>query len=288
VVLRVRADYSSQLTELQRTAEPLKQRARAEYSKLSELLGKVTSVAESLAQDKEEIELRHQLGEFDEKEFAKQSGEVTKTLEKHELELKAMEDLRESFISVFDSEEDLMTAHTPAPPPSARPVPPPHGTGAGSLAEMKGDVPVDGTAAPSLPAIDRANIEVPEMEGTVLLDNDQIQSAMAGEQVDGATSILPLALARLEPIEDEDSPREAVHLGPRTVIGRTPDNQLQIDQAVVSRRHAEIVQTESGYRISDLGSENGTYINGDAIEQHDLIDGDRIQIGSYRYLFRNS
>jgi hypothetical protein len=73
-----------------------------------------------------------------------------------------------------------------------------------------------------------------------------------------------------------------------TVIGRTdpvngtrPDVDLSADQAV-SRRHAEIRHSAAGYAILDLGSTNGTVVNGRSIPRHQeipLADGDEIRIG---------
>ena len=48
-----------------------------------------------------------------------------------------------------------------------------------------------------------------------------------------------------------------------TVIGRRPGSGIVIDDSVVSRDHAEVVRTPSGaYRLRDLGSSNGTWVNG--------------------------
>ena len=51
------------------------------------------------------------------------------------------------------------------------------------------------------------------------------------------------------------------------IIGREADSDIQIDDRQVSRRHAEITQTIQGYMLRDLGSKNGTFLNGEAISQ---------------------
>jgi len=75
-------------------------------------------------------------------------------------------------------------------------------------------------------------------------------------------------------------------LGTRTVlsdisveIGRGSNSGLMLDADSVSRRHAKIEAIGSGHRLTDLGSTNGTYVNGMRIKEHLLKDGDRIQIG---------
>jgi len=66
-------------------------------------------------------------------------------------------------------------------------------------------------------------------------------------------------------------------------IGRVPDNVLQIEDISVSSRHAQLALDESGdYILRDLGSTNGTHLNGREIaaeEDHKLQDGDKIVFG---------
>ena len=63
-------------------------------------------------------------------------------------------------------------------------------------------------------------------------------------------------------------------------IGSLAGNTIVIDAAEgVSRRHASIVKLQSGFEISDLGSTNGTKVNGSLVKKHKLASGDRIEIG---------
>ncbi len=61
--------------------------------------------------------------------------------------------------------------------------------------------------------------------------------------------------------------------------GRSTKCDIPIDQESVSRKHARIWWTGSGYRVKDLGSTNGTYVNDLLINEHELHDGDQIKIG---------
>jgi two-component system cell cycle response regulator len=64
------------------------------------------------------------------------------------------------------------------------------------------------------------------------------------------------------------------------VIGRSGDADLQLDRESVSRKHARIVHPEDGvWRIEDLGSTNGVYVNDAKVIDHRLADGDIIKIG---------
>ena len=70
--------------------------------------------------------------------------------------------------------------------------------------------------------------------------------------------------------------------GDLTTIGRHPESAVFLDDVTVSRRHAEIRRVESGLELIDVGSLNGTYVNGDRIERTTLDAGDQLQIGKYR------
>src|SRR5690242_18626822 len=65
-------------------------------------------------------------------------------------------------------------------------------------------------------------------------------------------------------------------------VGRQDGNTIRLTERNVSRQHARLVKSESGYRIEDLESYNGVSINGARIgKAHELKDGDRVGIGDY-------
>ena len=64
------------------------------------------------------------------------------------------------------------------------------------------------------------------------------------------------------------------------VIGRSSDLDMVLVEDMVSRKHAKILTDEIGVAILDLGSTNGTFVNGEKIRKVDLKDGDRILIGT--------
>jgi hypothetical protein len=71
----------------------------------------------------------------------------------------------------------------------------------------------------------------------------------------------------------------------RTVVGRSPDCDVFLDDVTVSRRHAEIVRDGDRLVIRDLGSLNGTFVNRRRIDEAELEDDDEVQIGKYRMTF---
>ena len=68
-------------------------------------------------------------------------------------------------------------------------------------------------------------------------------------------------------------------IGDITTIGRAPSNDVVIDNPTVSARHASLTKSPSGYRLKDLGSTNGTQINGISITEAELHDGNEIRFG---------
>ena len=63
-------------------------------------------------------------------------------------------------------------------------------------------------------------------------------------------------------------------------IGRGSDNQIPLDDPKASRKHADLhVSPEGKYTLTDLGSQNGTMVNGEKISQQEICSGDRIGIG---------
>src|SRR5512139_851427 len=68
----------------------------------------------------------------------------------------------------------------------------------------------------------------------------------------------------------------------RTTIGRKPHNDIQIDNLAVSGEHAVIVTILNDSFLEDLGSTNGTLVNGQAIKKHFLQNNDVIELGKYK------
>lgn len=68
-------------------------------------------------------------------------------------------------------------------------------------------------------------------------------------------------------------------------VGRHTDNSIQIDDPSVSTHHAELRLKEGVYHLKDLGSTNGTRVNGDSKGEWELREGDRIQFGKVEALY---
>ncbi|HYS54409.1 MAG TPA: FHA domain-containing protein [Thermoanaerobaculia bacterium] len=72
------------------------------------------------------------------------------------------------------------------------------------------------------------------------------------------------------------------------VIGRDPAASVFIDDSTVSRHHARLTVAADRVTLEDLGSKNGTFVSGKAIETADLADGAEFDVGGVRVIFRRS
>jgi hypothetical protein len=80
---------------------------------------------------------------------------------------------------------------------------------------------------------------------------------------------------------------QEVRLGAgRHTIGRLPDCDLHLDDSTVSRQHAAVVRRGDKWWVLDLGSTNGTRVNGQTAAEHPLEDGDSIELGDVLVTFR--
>ena len=70
-------------------------------------------------------------------------------------------------------------------------------------------------------------------------------------------------------------------------VGRHPDSDVFLDDITVSRRHVELSTSNTGHVIRDVGSLNGTYLNGERLGDSEvsLTNGDELQIGKFKLLY---
>jgi pSer/pThr/pTyr-binding forkhead associated (FHA) protein len=84
-----------------------------------------------------------------------------------------------------------------------------------------------------------------------------------------------------------DGRRVAVGSDP-LVIGRLPECQVVLQDSNVSRRHAELRRNGDGVILTDLGSTNGTRVNGTPVREQLLASGDEVSVGSTKLIFEMS
>jgi len=77
--------------------------------------------------------------------------------------------------------------------------------------------------------------------------------------------------------------------GDAALIGRDPKADLRLDDRSLSARHCRLEPAGGGaWKVVDLESRNGTYVNGRAVQQRRLADGDRLRLGRVELVYRAS
>jgi hypothetical protein len=122
-------------------------------------------------------------------------------------------------------------------------------------------------------------VEVEIFEGSNLKPGRFTVSAEVHESEDGgflAEVVLP------------DGRRVPVNSDRPLVIGRLPECDVVLPDSNVSRRHAELARKGDGVFVTDLGSTNGTRVNGTPVREQLLASGDEVTVGSTRLIFEMS
>ncbi len=295
VYQRVRSDYETRFQTLEDQALPLRDAARVEYGRLRDLLGRMQETVEAARLAREELEFRRELGEFDDEAYEAKLGEANEELERVEGELALAEEVKERFVAAFPSEEDLLASPPEEPPEEPF-------LEAATLPETD-DVPLidDGAAVAELaPDVEAENVELELDTGETMVEtalDEGPDDDLAPEPdlppptpepaaIDEATVMN--ALARFVAPEGNGHPEEYPLQPHETSIGRAPGNDIQIQDAAVSRRHAKVIAGDAGHAIIDLGSENGIYVNRERVTERVLEDGDIVEIGpgTKTFIFR--
>lgn len=141
-----------------------------------------------------------------------------------------------------------MPSWTPTPPPA--PAPPP--------------------SAPSGPNLDAG------LDRTVFVDSTAIAGATGAAAAAGSAS---LAEGELVIASGPDSGHTYKVAEPAIRIGRAPDNDLVLRDPATSGHHARVERRGNQFFVVDLGSTNGTLVNGEVVMERELKSGDSITIG---------
>jgi hypothetical protein len=298
VYRRVRADYETRKAALEAESSPLKEKARREYAKLQVLREKAERAVEGASLEKEELEFRRDLGEFPDDQFRERLGALELQLAEREAELEAVVETKAKFVAAFHTEAELESALPPPAPASdsggrARPAqaaPPPR----------RGDVTAPGPAR--VPSSDATVLEAAPArpsDATVLEPPPSIDATLlepgaprpGGREATGVAAEAPgptvvLSMPRLVVMVDDKPGQEHVLKPGITTLGRSPKTDIQVPYSEVSRKHAEVVWEAEGFVVLDLDSENGVFLNGEKVKKKALKDGDAIQIGPQKFVFR--
>lgn len=270
VYVRVRADYEKRIAVLDTEAAPLKQAAREQYARLRALLGRFEADHEAIKLDQQELELRHQLGEFDDKEFGKRMKAIETTVAERGQARARGQELKARFLEAFHSESELEQADA-------------GGTNRFSMADLAAAqartqevASVIGGDAPPNKTQTMSAINIPEPE--------RAPAPAAPPAGGGATQIF--RAARLVP-QNPEAGKQTYTLTLKPIdIGADAANDVRIGGPGVDPKHAKIVVSMGGFTVVDLGSKHGTRVNAEKVRERPLANEDVIQIGAARFVFR--
>lgn len=93
-------------------------------------------------------------------------------------------------------------------------------------------------------------------------------------------------VAWLVPVEGPQT-GELFQLKPRSLVGTATECDIVLRDGSISSRHAELISTGGGFRLADLGSTNGTYVNDRRITTHDLVDNDTVRLGRTHFKYKS-
>ncbi len=95
----------------------------------------------------------------------------------------------------------------------------------------------------------------------------------------------PTAIGRILIATDGRTVQEVALKVGRIIVGRTTDNDVQIDSRFVSRHHCQVITTPHACVIEDLNSTNGIYVKSKRVRRHYLNDGDVVQVGKHELIY---
>jgi type II secretory pathway predicted ATPase ExeA len=147
-------------------------------------------------------------------------------------------------------------------------------------------------------ALERGQVGVPELKAAIeelqwvefAARTNRMRAATAAAAAAAAPAVTPVigpdtVLARIIVAHAGEHVEERpLRLG-RLIVGRTVDNDLQIDSKFISRHHCQITTTAEGSVLEDLNSTNGVYVKSKRVRKHHLNDGDVIVLGKHEIMY---
>jgi hypothetical protein len=252
VCQKVLADYDARHAELEKLASPLIEKTMLEYQRSSEEWERVTQASEQARLAKAEAQFRHAVGELDDTELAGRIKEPEKVEASCSEALSALKELKARFAEALPG-LDLDRLPRGLPEEFSE-----------DATENAGTLRLAGVP--------------PTMARPVLAS----QVGDESDRVDDSTMVLPDAVL----VVGNQPSAARFRLSLANYVGRGEDNHVRVVWEGISQRHALIMATGSGFTLKDLQSENGTFVNGDRVQERKLSDGDRIRMGSLELVFR--
>ena len=299
VYQRVHADYRKRLDELAAQAAPLKQRAGEAYRALRNELAGLESAFGNARLDREEIDFRHALGEFDAIELQQRVKAVDVRIEEHGKARTQALALKERFLAVVSAESELeasdddtarmdaiaMPNPAPAPEPAATVI----ATPIKAAPAFDSGATIMSKVLP-MPASEAAAQAPPEppvaTAAPVAASAVPVLPRQASRAVRNPDATVVFRQGRLEPRNPEaGSVVQTLGLKPIT-IGSDSTCDLHLSAPGIAKRHVEITMTRAGFCLRDIAASGSVKVNGASVQEHVLAEGDTLLVGSAQFNFR--
>lgn len=294
---RVKSDYQKRLDEITRTLMDKKQDIDGELQSLYATRSKIAAQLEEQRESLEEVKFRNTLGEFSEEEYRTQAKQRQEMIGKFEAAMNAVTVNISRYESIFH-EEALLLGMEAAPDIEAGSSEAQGMGRAHEFEETGGERHIE--EHERQPLTDEEGYILNEEQGPSYFEGEgegentdvskppredsETLRAVEGAQGGEAKRVLPRA--RIVIISG-DLAGAAYPLKDTVGIGRADSNTIVLKDAKTSRQHAQIQQHGNEFVLVDLNSSNGTFVNGDRIEEHVLKNNDEIQIGDYVMQFQD-
>jgi len=263
---RVLTDYKARIKVVTDAVLAQKKAVDEELASLKETQNNIVKELEGHRHTLEEIKFRNTLGEFTEEEYQEKAREEQDKISKFETVLSAVNSNIHRYEALFEDEPELFAAEEPMPAGAEE-----------EAGEVSGLTPISPT---SEPLTDESGYVLEEGGPDYFEDTepDRTSPAIGAPGKAGGVEASRATGARIVVINGEDAGMAFMVKGTMS-FGRAESSTVTIKDAKVSRQHAQIQQQGNEYILVDLNSSNGTYVNGERIEEHVLSNGDEIEIG---------
>lgn len=306
---RVKADYQTRLEEVTKELMDKKQAIDSELESLYTTRAKITEQLEEQRHALEELKFRNTLGEFTEDDYAAKTKERQDTIAKFETAINSVTASVSRYESIFHEEAELlgveaatpdMEGSTAAQDEEEEPLPGDTGSvDAGELSEAALEEPVEEAAEETAEEkpyeeeplkTDEEGYILNEMEGGYFAEGEEAPATEDSQTVRADVDKTPPKKtehprARVVIISG-DQAGAAYPLKDTISLGRADSCTIVLKDAKTSRQHAQIQQHGAEFIIVDLSSSNGTFVNGQRIDEHVLQNNDEVQIGDYILQFQ--
>lgn len=129
--------------------------------------------------------------------------------------------------------------------------------------------------------------ELRSLESRIIAQDPSLDLSLQRREVRPAAPSTQVRSSVVMPAAVLESSGQVIDLGrPLLTVGRSADRDVIVDDLGVSRVHAEIRQIGSSYVLVDVGSANGTVVNGRRVVEHVLAEGDVVRLGDTEFIYR--